>query len=93
MNGVVAIGVVTEKVVAKGMVCRRADLEVVIMSTAIEAVAGVVAKVKPWLASQIVSHSRTSRNVSRQQLIDKPCRGVQLHKVNIAYAKPGMRLC
>ena len=50
-NAVVAIELVTNKVVAKGMVCRRADLEVVIVSTAIEAVAGVVAKVKPWLAS------------------------------------------
>lgn len=50
-NAVVAIELVTNRVVAKGMVCRRADLGVVIMSTAIEAVAGVVAKVKPWLAS------------------------------------------
>jgi hypothetical protein len=48
-NGVVATEVVMIEVVAMRAECIRGDLEVVIVSTAIEAVAGVVAKVKPYL--------------------------------------------
>jgi len=50
-NGAVAIEVMTNIVVAMEVECRRGVLEVVIMSTAIEAAAAMVAKVKPWLAS------------------------------------------
>jgi hypothetical protein len=47
MNGAVAIEVVTIEVVAMRADCIRATPKAVIVSTAIEAVAGVVARGKP----------------------------------------------
>jgi hypothetical protein len=57
-NGVVATEVVMTEVVALRAVNIRGDLEVVIVSIAIEAVAGVVAKVKPWLTIGMYLDSR-----------------------------------
>jgi hypothetical protein len=63
MNGVVATGVMTDGAVAMRAECIRADLEVVIVSTVIEAVAGVVAKVKPYLTIGML-HSKDHLEMS-----------------------------
>lgn len=52
---------VTSGAVAVGMVCRREVLEVVITSTAIEAVAGEVAREKPWLTLRPVAFNIISK--------------------------------
>jgi hypothetical protein len=53
-NAAVAIEVVTNRVVARRAEYIRADLEAAIVSTAIEAVAGAVAREKPWLTVECI---------------------------------------